>query len=463
MSNIPASAVSVAHNLARQDSAGKLAAVLGGSASTLAALGADALLPAAQAPAKAVYATGGAQALVPGDIGAQVSDATLTALAALTIAANKFVLGTGADAFTMQDITAFMVTFLGRATAAAARSDLALDTGNSPTFTDLTLSGNLFVQGTRTVISGERTALADNYIDLNAGYSADAAQSAGLVAVYDPTTTTTTVNGAYVAGVASTSNPTVGTTGAATFAAGDIVQFSGVSGGANQALFEVQSHAANVLTIKGIGTVAAVEDWSVNQFVAGSSDGATITKVNVAVIRWGTDGILEGGKGSTVPLTYTDYSSLSLGSAAPIVVDGGVAAAGSSGTPSRDDHKHAHGIITSGDHHQEYLQEAGGTMTGVLVTAGRKRAVRSVAGTTIVATDEIIASTPAGATANVLLPTSPAIGDSYTVTREVAGSFDVVVDAGSGKNINGAQTKTLLVQYETLNVTYVSANNWRIM
>tara|TARA_B100000902_G_scaffold101910_1_gene104245 strand:+ start:35 stop:2182 length:2148 start_codon:yes stop_codon:yes gene_type:complete len=55
---------------------------------------------------------------------------------------------------------------------AAARAQLGLDTGNSPTFTDLTLSGDLVVQGTTTTLNTTTFNVEDNIIELNYGGTA---------------------------------------------------------------------------------------------------------------------------------------------------------------------------------------------------------------------------------------------------------------------------------------------------
>ena len=61
--------------------------------------------------------------------GIQPLDATLTAFAALTIAADKLVYGTGADAFATTDLTAFARTLLDDAAATNARTTLGLVIG----------------------------------------------------------------------------------------------------------------------------------------------------------------------------------------------------------------------------------------------------------------------------------------------------------------------------------------------
>jgi len=145
---------------------------------------------------------------------------------------------------------------------------------------------------------------------LNDGYTADAAQTGGLVVNYDPTTLTDTVaSGGFVAGVPATSNPTVATTGAATYTVGQLVQISNAPTEANNGLFEVLSHSGNVLTVRGVGTTARLEDFTQNQFVADTTVQGDITHINISVLRSGTDGVWEVAAGNVTPLSFSDLGA----------------------------------------------------------------------------------------------------------------------------------------------------------
>lgn len=171
---------------------------------------------------------------------------------------------------------------------------------------NLTVKGDLNVEGSTNTISSETLNVANNHIFINDGYTVNTAKTGGLVANYHPTTTQTTMSsGTFTAGVASTSNPTVVTVGSGTFAASDLVLISGTSN--NDGLFEVLSHTGTTLTIRGVGTVATVEDFTKNQFAAGVGNGA-ITKVNVSVIRAGADGKWEQGKGNATGIAFTNLA-----------------------------------------------------------------------------------------------------------------------------------------------------------
>jgi len=169
--------------------------------------------------------------------------------------------------------------------------------------------GDLSVQGTTWTSQAEQVNVGDNHFFMNAGYTVVAAQTGGLVVNRLPTSTNDTVaTGGFTAGVPATSNPTVITTGSATFSVGDLIQVSGANNVSNDGLFEVLSHVGTTLTIRGIGTTGTVEDFTQNQFTTDATVAGTITKINVNVLRVGTDGLWEVGGGSATGVSFTDLS-----------------------------------------------------------------------------------------------------------------------------------------------------------
>lgn len=170
--------------------------------------------------------------------------------------------------------------------------------------------GDVVFKGTVVEKVREEVRIADNHLFLNDGYTTAAAQTAGLVANYLPIATTDTVAGSgFTAGIAATSNPTVGTTGAATFAVGQFIMITGANTEGNNGLYEVLSHSSNVLTIRGVGTTGTVEDFTEDQFTTDTNTAGSITRLNVSIMRAGTDGAWETANGSTTGLTFTDVGA----------------------------------------------------------------------------------------------------------------------------------------------------------
>lgn len=144
----------------------------------------------------------------------------------------------------------------------------------------------------------------NNYATLNTNYASITATTAGWVVNFGNTGGDDTItSGQFTAGVASTSNPTVETDSASVFVATDIIQIRETR--ENNGVYEVLSHAANLLTIKGIGVTPKVEDFTRDQFVT-ILDSGVIEKFNSAVIRVGTDGLWEVGQGSQTGIVFED-------------------------------------------------------------------------------------------------------------------------------------------------------------
>jgi hypothetical protein len=184
-------------------------------------------------------------------------------------------------------------------------SQVTIDSPNT------TITGNLLVQGTTTTVESEIVNIKDNFLYLNDGYTTTSALEGGFVVNSLPTATNDTVAvGGFTAGVAATSNPTVATTGAATFAAGDFIQVSGAADQENDGLYEVVSHAANVLTIAGVGTTGRTYNFFQNQFATDTTAQGTITKVTVGVTQVDTSGNLQYGYGAdTGTFTFDDLAT----------------------------------------------------------------------------------------------------------------------------------------------------------
>jgi len=87
----------------------------------------------------------------------QPLDATLTALAGLTIAADKLVYGTGPDAFATADLTAYGRSLVASADAAAARTALGLGTAATQNLT-VTGAGTLAMGGFTLTVPATGTA-----------------------------------------------------------------------------------------------------------------------------------------------------------------------------------------------------------------------------------------------------------------------------------------------------------------
>jgi len=172
-----------------------------------------------------------------------------------------------------------------------------------------TIKGDLVVDGTTTTVHSENVNIADNHLNLNAGYTTVSAQTGGLDVNYLPTATTdTSTTGGFAAG-----GLTVNTVGAATFAANDFIQVSGAANPNNDGIYEVASHAANVLTIKSSPVFAFCN----NAFTVDTTDtSAVITKINVALLQCKTDGVFQTGKGAdsaTMTASLADIASATLG------------------------------------------------------------------------------------------------------------------------------------------------------
>lgn len=214
---------------------------------------------------------------------------------------SSVLLSTAGDITGLKSITALAANDF---TLTAAAGKRILISGNTQ------LTGDLNVIGTTTSINTVTVNVADSNMLLSSNYTTVAALAGGLTVNYLPTATVDTVAATgFVAGVPATSNPTVATTGAATFAAGDIILITSANLIANNGLYEVLTHAANLLTVKGVGLTAATGTFFNTQFTADTTVAGSITKITIAVLQANTSGDFQTAKGATTPLTFSNLLS----------------------------------------------------------------------------------------------------------------------------------------------------------
>ena len=172
-------------------------------------------------------------------------------------------------------------------TTGGVTTDTLTVTGDASVGGDLTVTGDIVSRGAVDLV------VQDNFIDLNFGNTTTTVESGGLTVQMKRATgfTAGTVT-TFVAGVASTSNPTftyTDATGSSLLAAGDVVVITGAAQSGNDGLFVVSSVSGasfpQTVTIKGIGTVAVDGDtpWAQNQFEADTGDSCSAFKTDLFV------------------------------------------------------------------------------------------------------------------------------------------------------------------------------------
>jgi hypothetical protein len=193
---------------------------------------------------------------------------------------------------------------LADAAAAQATADAALPlSGGTLTGalsgTDLSISGDLTVQGNIVSKGQVDVIISDSFLDLNSGNVGSSATAGGFtVNVKKATGFTAEEATAFVEGVSSVSAPSMTISGSA-LAAGDIVQVSNSDGGKNDGIYVVAGVAGSVVSIKGIGgsMPSAQVPFVQNQLVAGSGEVAIVVKVDLAAIAV-SNGSLQSASGA---------------------------------------------------------------------------------------------------------------------------------------------------------------------
>lgn len=195
-------------------------------------------------------------------------------------------------------------TFTGTVTAGTLSTNTIIPASGSL----VTVSGDVNISGTVTYLNSQQTNIKDSYILINSQNTL-AVSSGGLV-INTSTGTGYALSGNFVAGVSGTSNPTVGTTLASGLAVGNLILIIGSTD--NDGIYEVLSHAAGLLTIRGVGLTATVEPFTANQFHAEVAAGiAYLATVTVLRSFSGSSSVLQVSNTTNItPLTYTQIATL---------------------------------------------------------------------------------------------------------------------------------------------------------
>lgn len=204
--------------------------------------------------------------------------------------------GTGAAMVTANIATGAAVTGVNIGTGMGVGDTITLGGSGS----EVVIPGNLTVQGTTTTVDS-MLQTADNYILQNSEYTADAAQTAGLVMNIDPDATSFAISGIATNVVTVVAGSPTG----AGYAAGDFVLLQDPANPANAGIFEISAADATTITIDTTPT----EAFSGTGLTDDATTQGTIVKIQVAVIRSSTTGVFQTATGTTAPLSYTNLAT----------------------------------------------------------------------------------------------------------------------------------------------------------
>ena len=308
-SNAAASAASAASDVAAAESSA--------AASAASALSAQNDASAAAASASSAASDAAASASSASDAAASASSAASDASAAAASASSAAsdaasAIGTADGAVSTanaaaSDAAAAVSTANSAASDASSALALAQDalplSGGTLTGalvgTDLSLSGDLTVQGNIVSKGQVDVIISDSFLDLNSGNVGSSATAGGFtVNVKKATGFVAEEATVFVAGVSSVSAPSMTISGSE-LVAGDIVQVSNSAGGKNDGLYVVAGVVGSVVSIKGVGgsMPSAQVPFVQNQFVDGSGETAIVVKVDLAAIAV-SNGSLQSASGA---------------------------------------------------------------------------------------------------------------------------------------------------------------------
>jgi len=352
-------------------------------------------------------------------------------------------LTTDSGNLTIENTTSGNLYLDSAGTANLGLNSTATNIGKSGTLTsilgNMDVAGDLVVQGTTTTVKSEEVNIADNVVVLNQGNTVSVSgEECGEAGIYLATATNTNTAGT---GVFTPANPGVAnanlTVAASVFSAGDIINITGSQ--YNDGLYEVDSDAAGVLTIRGLGLVGNTQGFFRNDFTTETNTGVTITKVNVSLDECDDAGDWRTGKGSTTVGWTWNY----------FAVEGG--------TSLQDAYDAGNTIVTAGGNDldvsgTEAISLDAQKASNFTVTGAADLTLNSTAGSTIIDGGEAVADA-------VQITASNGAGgvDINAGTGGIAGDTTgaISLDAAQASNltVTGAADLTVSTSAGSLNLT----------
>lgn len=373
----------------------------------------------------------------------QPLDADLTAIAALTSAANKIPYATGAATWALADFTAAGRSVVGAADAAAQRTALGLGTlaTQSGTFSGTSSGANTGDQTTITGNAGTATALATPRA-IN-GVDFDGTAPITVTAAASTLSGTTLASGVTASSLTSAAGGSFGTaayTAASAYLPAAAIDLSATGAGGATGLLaggRFPALAGDVTTVAGaLATTLATVNSNVGTF--GSTTKASVITVNAK-------GLVTAASESTITLAVGSITGLGTGIATALAINVGSAGApvlfnGAGGTPSSLTATNLSGTaasLTAGN------VTTNANLTGPITSSGNATSVAAQTGT--------------GST--FVMATAPTIaGGTHTAItalgiRSTGAAFDLVLANAETLSADRTLTVTLGNAARTLTLT----------
>jgi hypothetical protein len=338
--------------------------------------------------------------------------------------------------------------------------------------TGVNIDGNLEVVGTIISRDEERVLVQDNFLDLNFGYTTDAAMEAGLAANYDPTTTGRTINSTSAnitfAAASGATRPKLSVALAqlpnSTFADGDIIQIAGTTNAENDGFYVVHSQTSGadpaILEIKST-EISGSADTINAKFaqvnftgeVESTSTSVTVFKINIAALQVSTAGAWQVANGA-VDSSFATFTPLGTSSLQVAYDTGNSITTDASGAIAFTFDTNARGFTMDGD--------AAGVGD---VTMGATNTINTftVDAAGAISLDAAAASNVSTSVGELTLAASQAAG-GITLNAGTGGVDIDITAAGSGSGdgaltINAAGASTIDVAGAGLTLTTTTSGN----